>query len=124
MLCQIKKSFRDGRIFSFPAFCSCTLQCLRFFSVGPIHLDGLGVVLEAPDAAGADARADAAADALRRVGDVFPAAVLRLDARDRLLRAGIDAHAAVAAGAAGDAARVFLSRVRKVAVVALLEVGL
>ena len=92
--------------------------------IRPIHLNRLGIVFEAPDSAGTDARADAAADALRRVGDVFPPSVFIVDPRNRLFRAGIDAHAAVAAGAAGNAARVLLARVRQIAVMTLLEVRL
>ena len=89
-----------------------------------IHLDWLWILLQAPDAAGADARAETAANALRRVGYVFPTAVFRIYTGNRLFWAGIDAHTAVAAGTAGNAARVLLARVRQIAVMAFLEVPL
>ena len=88
-----------------------------------VHRNLDGVVLQRPDAAGADAGADAAADAAGGVALVLPRAVFVLDARDGFLGAGLEAHLAVTARAAADAARVIVRGVAEVAVVAALEVG-
>ena len=94
------------------------------FSARGVHRDLLWVILDRPDAARADTGADAAADAAVRVARVLDRAVLVLDAVDGLLRAGFEAHLAVAAGAAAHAALVVADRVAELAVVALLEVCL
>ena len=88
-----------------------------------VHRNLDGVVLQRPDAAGADAGADAAADAAGGIALVLPRAVFVLDARDGFLGAGFEAHLAVTARAAADAAGVVVGGVAEVAVVAALEVG-
>src|SRR5574341_301247 len=69
---------------------------------------GLNVLHHLPDAAGADARAEPAADALGLIHDVLEGLVRELLSRDRAVVARLLAHAAVAAGAARHAAVRFL----------------
>ena len=95
------------------SFCTCR-----------IHLDGFGVVLDAPDTAGADTGADTTANALIGVRDVFPAAIFLLNAGDGLFRTGLQAHLTVTAGTAADAAGMVVYRIAQQAVMAFVEVSL
>jgi len=59
--------------------------------------------LHRPDTAGADARADTAADADVIVGDVLEGPILFLDTADRAFRASFETHGAIATSTAGEA---------------------
>ena len=75
------------------------LLLLFFFEVGETSLNS---DLHRPDTAGADARADTAADADVIVGDVLERTILFLDTPDRAFWASFETHGAIAASAAGE----------------------
>ena len=88
-----------------------------------VHRNRFGVGIHRPDSGRADAGADPATDALVRVHHVFEPAVVRPEiARNRVFRAGLDAHVAIAASAAADAAQIILFSLRNLTALAAFKI--
>ena len=99
---------------------------MRSFRAGKKPARGLAHVpvgIHGPDAARADACADAATDTAGRIRNVFKSAASGFFTVNGLLRAGFEAHLAVAAGAAAHAAGEFILRRGQITVMALGKIG-